>query len=451
MSIQETGPSRAKYTALFILTLAILVGLGLFSRLGRGSKAMPGPPEEALQADASMKAYYFSSHLLPGDGEELRKGAISAYRKAFKRNPSAYVARRLVVIDEPSDRYLAKLGPTERAMWRNIYGGGIPPSAARDYASRIRRMHLGWYEHLALADLYHRAGMPKEAEREQQAAMSSALATTLGLSVLFLIVFLLGATGLGLGIWYLSRGRMNRRPMQIDGLPSERREVTAEVLLEIFIVTILIDIVVQVLVGGIAGAFGARGASAEIALTAATYVIWGVLSFAYLNLRLSALGLTYRSIGFTSTQPGKDVLWGIGGYAVSLPALFVAGLISRTFERYVYTPPNPIVPLLMESGGWIDKLIIFFLLVVAAPLVEETLFRGVLANSIRAGWGTAAGIILSALIFAVVHPLPLGLLPIFALGSIFAVLMVERGSLLPGMVAHGLNNAFAFIALMLLS
>jgi membrane protease YdiL (CAAX protease family) len=88
--------------------------------------------------------------------------------------------------------------------------------------------------------------------------------------------------------------------------------------------------------------------------------------------------------------------------------------------------------------------------VVAAPLVEETLFRGVLFRSFRAKWGVAPGILLSAVVFGLMHPFPFYFLPIFVLGSVFASLTYIRGSLLPSMVAHGINNLVAFTMMYIL-
>ncbi len=86
-----------------------------------------------------------------------------------------------------------------------------------------------------------------------------------------------------------------------------------------------------------------------------------------------------------------------------------------------------------------------------APFFEELFFRGVLHTSFSAKWGVVAGVVGSALAFAAVHPFPLGFLPIFALGTVFAVLLHERGSLLPPMIAHGMNNAIAFALLFILT
>src|SRR5204863_389386 len=54
-------------------------------------------------------------------------------------------------------------------------------------------------------------------------------------------------------------------------------------------------------------------------------------------------------------------------------------------------------------------------------------------------------------IFSILHPqLPLGFLPIALIGASFAILAEWRQSLVPGMVAHAINNSIAFLGLTLL-
>jgi len=73
-------------------------------------------------------------------------------------------------------------------------------------------------------------------------------------------------------------------------------------------------------------------------------------------------------------------------------------------------------------------------------LGEEMLFRGVLLTGIRTVLPAAPAIALSALMFAATH-LSLGSLPhVFALGVLFAWLVVRTGSLWPGIVLHASWN-----------
>lgn len=60
-----------------------------------------------------------------------------------------------------------------------------------------------------------------------------------------------------------------------------------------------------------------------------------------------------------------------------------------------------------------------------------------------------AAVVISAAIFASIHPLPVQFLPIFVLGAAFATLMYERGSLVSSMVAHSLQNSGVFLLLLI--
>jgi membrane protease YdiL (CAAX protease family) len=78
--------------------------------------------------------------------------------------------------------------------------------------------------------------------------------------------------------------------------------------------------------------------------------------------------------------------------------------------------------------------------VVAAPVAEELVFRGCLQPALAAVLGPRAAIAATAVVFGLVHPLPLAL-PAALLGAAFGWLAQRSGSLLPAMVAHAVHNA----------
>ena len=94
---------------------------------------------------------------------------------------------------------------------------------------------------------------------------------------------------------------------------------------------------------------------------------------------------------------------------------------------------------------------IFVLGCVAAPIVEETMFRGVLYRHLRDSTGRAGlvvSILCSALgssfLFAVIHPQGIAFAPILTgLAVGFCLAREWRGTLVPCIVAHALTNALA--------
>jgi hypothetical protein len=85
---------------------------------------------------------------------------------------------------------------------------------------------------------------------------------------------------------------------------------------------------------------------------------------------------------------------------------------------------------------------VFLVVVVLAPVVEELLFRGFLLNRWGRRWGLRAGIIVSSMVFAVLHAHWVGL---FVFGVVMSLLYVATGSLWAPVLAHVLNNGLAFV------
>jgi membrane protease YdiL (CAAX protease family) len=88
----------------------------------------------------------------------------------------------------------------------------------------------------------------------------------------------------------------------------------------------------------------------------------------------------------------------------------------------------------------------FALLVVAAPMTEEALFRGVILRGFLDRYATRRAIVVSALLFAVFHLNPWQFLGAATAGLLFAWWRAATGSLLPGLVCHALNNAIPILA-----
>ena len=89
----------------------------------------------------------------------------------------------------------------------------------------------------------------------------------------------------------------------------------------------------------------------------------------------------------------------------------------------------------------------FLVIVVAAPLIEESIFRGIMAKGFIARYQTTKGVLLSALLFGAIHASVLKLIPTIALGLILGWLYGKFKSIWPGVLAHALNNSLAFLTI----
>lgn len=80
-----------------------------------------------------------------------------------------------------------------------------------------------------------------------------------------------------------------------------------------------------------------------------------------------------------------------------------------------------------------------------APLVEELVFRGAilraLLGTIQSHW---MAIILSAMIFAVIHFNPIQMPHAFFLGLLLGWMYYRTGSIIPGIMLHWVNNTVAY-------
>ena len=88
-----------------------------------------------------------------------------------------------------------------------------------------------------------------------------------------------------------------------------------------------------------------------------------------------------------------------------------------------------------------SKAILFVFILIEAPVVEELLFRGVLFGGLTKIMPIWPAILLSGLVFAVIHVNAATLIPLWFLGAAFAWLYVRTGTLLAPMAVHFTFNA----------
>ena len=170
----------------------------------------------------------------------------------------------------------------------------------------------------------------------------------------------------------------------------------------------------------------------------------------------------------------KEIACGILGYAMMLPILgigiiltMILMLIQQLFIGGVDSDPfggtgGGAHPIFAEiaNGGWQVRILIIILAAVAAPIVEETIFRGVLYRQLRSSSrmlnqavSVLGSILIVSFLFAAIHPQGWVAIPVLMGIAIGMNLVREwRGSIIPSMVVHGLSNGLVVsIALIFLS
>lgn len=171
----------------------------------------------------------------------------------------------------------------------------------------------------------------------------------------------------------------------------------------------------------------------DMALVCSVWVLAGAVGR---GPTLGELGLRRVTVG---RAIGPALTVGVAYFAL---AAIYALLVSAPKER---------VPGISATSPTASVLLFGLLVGVLAPVAEEVFFRGFAFTALRRRLGTAGAAVASGILFGLVH---LGgntdavFVPVLALfGAGLALLYARTGSLLPGIVLHSLNNAYALTGL----
>ena len=89
--------------------------------------------------------------------------------------------------------------------------------------------------------------------------------------------------------------------------------------------------------------------------------------------------------------------------------------------------------------------IAFLGVAVAAPVAEELYFRGLLQGSLER-FGPAVAVGTTAALFATVHFVPAAIPVLAVYGVLLGLIRSRTHSVIPGIIAHALNNSVALVA-----
>jgi membrane protease YdiL (CAAX protease family) len=160
-------------------------------------------------------------------------------------------------------------------------------------------------------------------------------------------------------------------------------------------------------------------------------------------------------LGLRAERPLRLVAFGIGlGALVLLSNAALGAAFASSGVRQNQSAQYP-----LYAGDYLGQALFLLGAAVAAPVGEEVLFRGYVFSTLRRiwggrPWGRAAAYGLSALLFALAHSLAATqgivalLVPAFVMGLLLAWGRERSGSILPSVVAHGINNGLALVALL---
>jgi membrane protease YdiL (CAAX protease family) len=332
-------------------------------------------------------------------------------------------------------------------LYKGYEAGTNDPSTILDAAERQKlRDGLRWYGDLALA--------PEGGDAaDREAAMAPAVRTAVAYLSLSVGIFA-GVAG-GMLVMTILAVQAFRRKLHAGvetgcGHGGVYAETFALYLLLFFGISLLgrfIDL----------GRFVFLGALAAMFLSLAA-LAWPVLRGVPWRQVREEVGLTFAG------RPWMRLLMGPVTYVAAIPLLFLGMAVMFGLMKLMGMDPtqpgtgpsHPIVNVALQKDWWV-WLQIFLVASVGAPIVEEIMFRGVLYRHLReltgarvATWlSVGFAVLLTGFVFAIVHPQGwLGVPMLLGLATAFALSREWQNSLVSPMIAHGLNNGVALLALM---
>jgi membrane protease YdiL (CAAX protease family) len=183
----------------------------------------------------------------------------------------------------------------------------------------------------------------------------------------------------------------------------------------------------------------------RLAIGGLATVVGTIFSLAYLIARGASLG----DLGLGAPRPRDDLRLALGGLALVVAPVLAFAAVVNLIVPY----RHPLVDLLLAQRDATAIGLAAFSAVVTAPVAEELFFRRVLQGWLEKrlpgdGGGQAVG--LAAAAFAVAHAgQGLAFLPLFPLALVLGHLACRTGSIVPGILLHGMFNAVSLGLLLL--
>jgi membrane protease YdiL (CAAX protease family) len=133
---------------------------------------------------------------------------------------------------------------------------------------------------------------------------------------------------------------------------------------------------------------------------------------------------------------GPAILWGV--VLITAASITLEPLIDLFPEHYLESLND-----MIGRGGWA-----IMLTVVAAPVLEEIFFRGLVLESLSRRWSATAAVVASAAIFGAAHfPILPQMVNALVVSILLGYLYLATRSLIPVIVIHAVNNALAYMIL----
>ncbi len=169
-------------------------------------------------------------------------------------------------------------------------------------------------------------------------------------------------------------------------------------------------------------------------LTIAVILMAGIYFIALRPKRLS-----WREAGVKAFCPKDWKLIGLYSVALLIGAVIIVVLTSFIGNSW----ENSKTEAMQQNVTFFTVLIAFISAAVISPIYEEIFYRGFLYRWLRTRMGLTGALLLSSLIFTIIHIPTYNVMPVnFFSGILFALAYERTGSIWPPVLIHGLTNGF---------
>lgn len=456
-SRRDPGSPPTRFLALLATTLVVALVVWMQSAARNAPPIASTTSVDAPGAVVTLIARYSvgAARLFPASaGAGLEDSLVRQMETSFASNPADSLRVAIVKAEllKPADAlaHLEQLLQREdlpepvRAdahLLQRLYAEG-PDALSPDEQQALRDTHH-WFADLALIHALpdsHPTRIDILASADRTAlTLFAAIALGAGLSLLGLILFIILLT------------------QRLSGkLPSTYRPPSrgGSVYLEAFAIF---------LAGFIAISFISDPLEAILGFPPMPALVWLLALVPFYPLLRGQPWSKHRYAMGLHTGKGvlREIAAGILGYIAGLP-IFLLGILGTLLLAFAQTwlaessgqpagppPSHPIVDS-VGAGGILQTLILYSMVAIWAPFVEECMFRGAFYHHLRARFRPLVSAIAVAFVFAVIHPPGIIAVPaLMSLAVVFALIREWRGSLIGCMVAHALHNG-ALITMLLL-
>lgn len=174
----------------------------------------------------------------------------------------------------------------------------------------------------------------------------------------------------------------------------------------------------------------------------------GTLVMAGQLLRWDGVGWR-QFLGFGHPRWLRHVFFGLAVGLAAVPLLLVLNKLSFLGLKALGAEPEQqiTVQLLQDMAGWLRRACFGFSAIVLAPIAEEIIFRGVLYPALRQRGHPQVALIVSSLLFAVIHSNAMTFLPLFLFAMLLVWLVERTDGLIASIAAHAVFNSVNFVLL----